>query len=184
MTPPSRGSISNPHIALVGRRGLREKPPQHHRASVDLFESDQGLMTTSRIGCIKLIKVVGGHRHLCSHNARWKSSVAAAPLPVCQRVPPLLSAEEVNKRPNKTGVKAIESFFAKWSLIGPFFLADQSYDFGGESRLTHNSAFKSFLWKWATWKKWPLPKLQLWTVKKRRKKKKKKIKKLTLSRTK
>lgn len=39
--------------------------------------------------------------------------------------PPLLSAE-VNKRPNKMGVNAIQSFFGKWSLIAPFFLVDQS----------------------------------------------------------
>lgn len=56
-----------------------EKPLQH-RPSVGLFESDQRLITTASIGCIKLIKVAGEHRHLCSHNARWKSSVATTPL--------------------------------------------------------------------------------------------------------
>lgn len=93
---------------------------------------------------------------MLDERAAWRR-----PLSWLSENPPLLSAE-VNKRPNNTRVKAIESFFAKWSLIGPFFLVDQSYDFGGDYWLTHNSTFKSFSWKWTTWKKWPLPKLQLW----------------------
>lgn len=129
MTPIfPRASISNPHSTCQPQRSA-EKPPQL-RPSVGLFESDQKLPTTGSIGCIKLIKVVGGRRHLCSHNARWKSSSGGGSgggshspgrLRIC-----LCSQErsKKKKRPNKTRVKAIESFFSKWSLIGPFFLAD------------------------------------------------------------
>lgn len=79
MTPIfPRTSISNPHSTCWLQRSA-EKLPQH-RPSVGLFELDQRLTTTGSISCIKLIKVVGGHRHLCSYNARWKSSMTAEPL--------------------------------------------------------------------------------------------------------
>lgn len=74
----ARASISNLHRTCQVQRSA-EKPRQHH-PSVGFFELNQGLTTTGSISCIKLIKVVGRHRHLCSHNARWKSSMAAAPL--------------------------------------------------------------------------------------------------------
>lgn len=145
-------SISNPHSTCWPQRSAEKLPPYCPR--VGLFESKQRLITTACISCIKLIKVVGEHMGTCALTTLDERAAWRRPLSWLSESPPLLSAE-VNKRPNNTRVKAIESYFAKWSLIGPFFLVDQSYDFGG--RLNRNSGFKSFPWKWTTWKKWPLP---------------------------
>lgn len=61
-------SFPNPHGTCWQLRS-GEKLPQHC-PSVDLFELYWRLITTGSIRCIKLIKVVGRHGHLCSHNAR------------------------------------------------------------------------------------------------------------------
>lgn len=58
----ARASVSNPH------GGVRKSCGIVHLWS--LFELKRRLTTTGDISCISLIKVVGGHRHLCSHNAR------------------------------------------------------------------------------------------------------------------
>lgn len=60
--------------------------PRRRRPSVGLFELNHRLTTTGSIGCIRLIKVVGVRGHLCSHNARWKSSATASPSPARQRI--------------------------------------------------------------------------------------------------
>lgn len=94
MTPIFPAPPSPTHIALVGRGGL----PKSLGSSVHLWASlnwSRRLTTTGSIGCIKLIKVVGGRGHLCSHNARWKSGSES--LSWLSENPPVLSAE-VNKR--------------------------------------------------------------------------------------
>lgn len=66
-------------------------------------------------------------------------AAAVAPLPVLRESS--FALRGVNNRTKITRVKAMESFFAKLSLIAPFFLADQSNDFDSDSRLTCNSTF-------------------------------------------
>lgn len=167
MTPIFPVPPSLTRTALVGCRGLR-RSVAHLWASLNWTSGSQQQAVSVALSWLKWLADTG----TCALTMPdERAAQRRRPLFWLSENPPLLSAE-VNKRPNNTRVKAIESFFAKWSLIGPFFLVDQSYDFGGDSRLIHNSTFKSFSWKWTTWKKWPLPKLQLWGEKLSKKNKK------------
>lgn len=163
MTPILPVPASLTHTALVGHGGLRKSLSgiTHLWASLNWTRDSQQQAVSVALSWLKWLADTG----TCALTMLDERAARRQPFSCLSENPPLLSAE-VNKRPNKTRVKAIESFFGKWSIIGSFFLVDQSYDFGDDSQLTHNSTFKSFFWKWTTWKKWLLPKIQLGNKKK------------------